>query len=120
MPDAALTSLIDFLRARLDKDEQNARTAITDIEAWGGTWEDFADAVWKRTTVEADGIADHIARHDPARVLRRIESGRKLIELCEKQWTHDLRGTEGGLEMALELAAYEYADHEDYCQEWRP
>lgn len=62
----------------------------------------------------------HIVRHDPARVLRKVEAGRELIKLCETRWTHDLRGTEGGLEMALELAVQEWADHPDYQESWKP
>jgi hypothetical protein len=133
-------ALVVFLRARLNEDEQVA------LAATPGPWQanrlsstgyfvgDGHGCAVARLWVEMDELIEgpqpvggnpldtskHIARHDPARVLRRVEAGRKLIKLCEKRWTHDLRGTDAGLEMALELAAYEYADHPDYQESWRP
>jgi hypothetical protein len=122
-----MDELIAFYAARLDEDERDA------LAASPGPWSANAehDEIHSNDGIPvAEGFAlsgrqlratvDHIVRHDPDRVLRRVKSGRELIKLCEKQWTHDLRGTEGGLEMALELAVYEYADHADYLEKWRP
>lgn len=129
-----MDELIEFYRARLDEDEQAAK-AVLGVNVVAGMkrgdepphWVPSPEgdaAIWDTNGTPRVKFAwarerDHILRHDPARVLRKVEAGRKLIELCGKQWTHDLRGTEGGLELALELAAQEWADHEDFDERWR-
>jgi hypothetical protein len=140
--------LVTFLRARLDEDERVARAAI------GGPWEvgptfgardnrvyvraegDLIDSVG--TCVIAGQIpnvpewrsnAQHIARHDPARVLREVEAKRRRMERHERltafgqpdrcRWCGrdtfvpwpcpDIQG---------DLAVY--ADRPGYRDEWRP
>lgn len=62
--------------------------------------------------------AEHIARHDSARVLAEVESKRKLIEQHV--------GYYGGGDdefwpvQTLRLLALPYADHPDYDESWRP
>lgn len=62
--------------------------------------------------------AEHIARHDSARVLAEVESKRKLIEQHV--------GYYGGGDdefwpvQTLRLLALPYADHPDYDEAWRP
>lgn len=92
--------LIEFLRARLDEDEQAARAATPgpwfydseskpqygthfvkagplkhDHPATGATWQ--ATAVSAATDAAED--AHHIARHDPARVLADVDAKRRII-----------------------------------------
>lgn len=78
--------LVQFLRDRLYEDERQANAATT-----------FAAASW---SIETSGIvttgpdddvytndrevAAHIARHDPARVLREVEAGRRVLRAHEK------------------------------------
>ncbi|MFE7517259.1 DUF6221 family protein, partial [Streptomyces sp. NPDC057540] len=76
-----MTTLVTFARARLDDDEQTARAAhqpnwVTDgrrgIEyGLDGGW--MTDAL---TTADAN----HIARHDPARVLAEVGAKRQTVE----------------------------------------
>lgn len=124
--------LTAFLHARLNEDEQAARAAEADIASWGGTWEAFTDTLWKRTVIEADAICDHIARHDPARVLAEVNAKRRIIDehpiltawkVCTR--CSDFYDTAPisriyGPCPTLRLLALPHAGHPDYRQEWRP
>ncbi|MGH9252637.1 MAG: DUF6221 family protein [Acidimicrobiales bacterium] len=52
--------------------------------------------------------ADHIARHDPARVSADVEAKRRIMKVAEFELD------------ILELLALPYADHPDYDEAWRP
>jgi hypothetical protein len=166
-----VTSLIDFIEAQLAEDEAAARTAIASHQgrrqsrntltysngqcANGGTWRVKQD---RRVKVLSDcghlvmsgnhsPEPDHIARHDPARVLREVAAKRDLLNdiIAEKHrviddpWytcsaaTEDRDGgtyaeTEGGgpctcgrderVERLLRLLAAPFSDHPDYNPEW--
>lgn len=72
--------------------------------------------------------ARHIARHDPARVLRECEAHLRIVEhYTKEQWVisqgHRTEWTEGGQaarETALRLLTTIYADHPDFRDEWKP
>ncbi|GII86615.1 hypothetical protein Ssi03_46050 [Sphaerisporangium siamense] len=127
-----MDDLVAFLRARLDEDEQMARAA-------GGAWQyvalpdvispaghslqlDDDRALVDVGFMEDDALrpaeAQHIAHHDPARVLREVEAKRRLIEahvdhyglVFDHFWPVPV----------LSLLALPYADHADYREEWRP
>lgn len=133
--------LVQWLRAQLDEDETTARRA-TVRQAGGGVW------AYDGSDVQAEsglGVArrivpvhgEHIARHDPARVLREIDAKRQLMERIfryeakiDGEWgcCHDAEEIEAGqceetppdeIE-ALRLLALPYADREGYREEWRP
>lgn len=140
--------LIAFLRARLDEDEQAAR----DAAVWWGDSDEPGEALhWRRVPCGhiwhnhdssiADEVmpphADHIARHDPARVLLEVEAKRRLVaEIFEYEATEDgelgcchsaddiaagqCPGTDLDKLPALRLLALPYADHPDYREQWRP
>lgn len=57
-------------------------------------------------------VADHIARHDPARVLAECEAKRRIVE-----WASDGEGEFHWSTVLAPLAAV-YADHPDYREEW--
>lgn len=69
---------------------------------------------------------EHIARHDPARVLAECEAKRRIVERCSAprpgdewdglDWDGDLRAVAESVLVAL---AAVYADHPDYRDEWR-
>jgi hypothetical protein len=116
--------LIDFLRARLDEDEQAARTASP--SPWKDPEEDESESLW---LTRED--AYHIYRWEPARVLREVKAKRRIIELCaapmvditapgdgERQYVPG-EGPSWG-EPVLRALAEAYADYPDYCEEWRP
>ncbi|MFD6517323.1 DUF6221 family protein [Rhodococcus sp. NPDC060176] len=75
---------------------------------------------------EDDGT--HIARHDPARILREVAAKRAIVKAYEDAdiRAHDtyggyediLNGESNGLERALELLTAAYSDHPDFDPDW--
>jgi hypothetical protein len=125
-----MDDLVEFLRDRLGEDEQAARRA-------GGAWVDGPAANWvtaassggasepahRVALVVADGERAHIARHDPARVLRDVEAKRELLRLAERAHEYHETFTSGFaavLEQTLRRFALAYVDHAGYREEWRP
>lgn len=157
--------LVAFLRARLDEDEQVARAATSGRWRWdldGGAYEDdplgTATQEWGSrgpdlmsgdepvigaTGYDASNVivkradANHIARHDPARVLAEVEAKRRIIELhratdgldCAScaNWgdvTHDRDYGEMGSHewypcSTLRFLTLPYAGYPDYQDAWR-
>lgn len=132
--------LVDFLRARLDEDEAAARRAGDSFRQIGETGvivategdraEECASANWA-------GIAEHIVRHDPARVLAEVEAKRQLTARggpfctsnCDEpgnepmdpdtNWTTPLEHHFGcGAHEAAKLFARPYRDHPDFDPAW--
>ncbi len=64
--------------------------------------------------------AVHIARHDPARVLREVEATRALIAAIEHPDPNQGPEYGYGLRLALMFRAAVYSDHPDYDQSWKP
>lgn len=157
--------LVEFLRVRLDEDERLARKAVREpgqgspakVPAWSAYVEGGSDG----SAVEsADGKisfvvggplarAEHVARHGPARVLRKVEAKRRIIDLhagshdcpefisgtypddwpaaapygkAGQPWEHTSteHHEEGEPCPTLRLLAQPYVDHPDYRQEWAP
>jgi hypothetical protein len=114
-----LSDLAAFLNARLDEDEAAARAATA------GLWP---------APIGSDAVADHIARHDPRRVLREIAFERGIVEFYVEPPNgirtgnvEPLGGAEGGSvpglltvieALALDLAAV-WSDHPDYDPAWK-
>ena len=86
--------LVTFLNARLDEDEYYARSATmqkdnrdskswrVDPEPWAygtGIVDGTRDGKGGVAVAPGSHKADHIARHDPARVLREVEAKRKIL-----------------------------------------
>ena len=145
--------IVEFLRARLDEDEAVARAAIDeDRPAVHWMWEQVdgepGDPLWLRTVEEfptISGVGDlpafplgydvlvgeslpampHIARHDPARVLREVEAKRDAVRAAERVLfpSQSRRGDfwdgqRAYAEASLRILASVYADHPDYDPEW--
>ena len=146
--------LVEFLRARLTEDETAAHAAILgfsphpDQEIPGAAWLPIYHKVVQQ--IQGDDeicVADcgnlmleraaHIARHDPARVLREVDRDRRLLDLhhvvgFDDEDGHDLgRGCaecgysaeysdRGGWCETVRILAVPYADDPDYRQEWKP
>lgn len=115
--------LMAFLKARLDEDERVARHASH------GPWVSHVGYIsggptgMTRVTQQAQAWnADHIARHDPARVLREVEAKRRIldehypVDPCD---AHDASARTIPCDTLL-LLALPYAGHEAYREEWRP
>lgn len=126
--------LVAFLRARLDKDEQTAQATMWEGSGNRADWSLPASA-----TVDTGGdefyagdrtVAAHIARHDPARVLRGVDAKRRAVDEYA-YWVdralnpgpHPQPDQGGRFETAATMAkalAAEWSDHPDYREEWRP
>ncbi|MDR3082117.1 MAG: DUF6221 family protein [Streptomyces sp.] len=126
--------LVQFLRDRLDEDEKVARAADGDeIEA--------SDPVRgaKFLTLRGDhhdrhvgelpsALADHIARHDPARIIAEVEMKRSIVEKYERALDNsrahpdDLASSGALLALhgVVHLLAAPHANHPQFRQEWRP
>jgi Family of unknown function (DUF6221) len=127
--------LINFLRYRVTEDEALA------LEAPQGPWH-IGNAVdptkpchvhtFPGARMVADGlnwlVAEHIAMHDPARVLAEVEAKRRVLDRYENQVAM-LRNHMGGiltkylaaeLLAVVQLLALPYASHPDFREEWRP
>ncbi|AKJ14751.1 hypothetical protein ABB07_33240 [Streptomyces incarnatus] len=132
-------ALARFLRARFQEEEQVARDAVAG--APGAVWGVMADEIEQVLTSEDGGtthtpmvqfgaedpvkLLAHVARHDPARVLRELEAKRAL--LAEHRTRDD--GTcatcrEAGCPRSpcttLRLLAVLYAGHPGYDDSWHP
>lgn len=138
-----LDGLVPWLHAQLDAREKCARAAAEAVE--GGDWSPRDDggvvARGPRGITVALGpegfmnaaVEDHIAAHDPARVLRAIEAKRRILAWHEEHERLDREtfNAEGGHARSLVSlrAAYfdavralatEYANRPGYREEWRP
>ena len=111
--------LIERIRAVLDEDEQVAREAARqDGESWQtsdmGDWltsGEHGHVMIGEEYGPGRRAIDHIARHDPARVLRQIAAHRKLLDFYQEadQWYNANRtapaGEITGLVRAIEFLA---------------
>ncbi|TXS34750.1 DUF6221 family protein [Streptomyces sp. OR43] len=145
------TDLVQFIRARLDEDEQTAQDATG--SEWGDVDPQQPYVIWdvkarqkNRTLMDVGRLASvvspenraHIARHDPARVLREVAAKRLMLDealasrhhVSSDQYETRPSATEAGREptcwdscgrdarvhRTLELLAMPYVDHPDYMQ----
>lgn len=122
-------TITEFLLARLAEDEAAAR------EVQAAAWEVNGDGLVvvagsSDQVCPGGGInydeppepsdAAHIARHDPARVLREVEAKRAIVEVlgdCDDGLIWDAH-LANRAEDALRHLASVYSDHEDYRAEW--
>lgn len=131
--------LVRWLREQLDEDERTARAACWDEQpdVWTarppqGRHERYTvvdylgDGVVVVTpeNADADGVGQHIARHDPARVLRETEAKRQIIEQHER-YAAERRRMMGGWDPQsddspiLAALASVYVDRPGYREEWQ-
>lgn len=134
-----MNELSDWLRTQFNEDDRIAR------EATPGPWQNaptarhhatpsgrseeavFASPHDRGATVVAitgEAVerqhlvdAEHIARHNPARVLREIDAKRRIVD--RYAWLRE-HGDTGGAAWVLPLLALPYADRPGYREEWRP
>jgi hypothetical protein len=138
--------LAEFLLARIDDDELNARNAA---EGGSGEWVSVFDGGPVQLTdqrtdeiicqVQRDECAWHMGWWNPARVLTDCEAKRRIVQLAQKAaFDHDLvlqrpptnpvdragllgkgDGKARALLWALRLMAMPYVHHPDYRDEWQ-
>lgn len=92
MPDAGWDAALTWLRERIDADERTAGCAGADQPAWTYDRETFtvssgSYAIAARKdrlgTPMNDVDGTHIANNDPAAVLRRVESDRRILTIYD-------------------------------------
>jgi len=126
-----MKDLVQWLGAQLDADERIARAATP------GPWKQDPERVGFLASAEywyvvdcsgtptARENAEHVAKWDPARVLREIEAKRQIIEQ-HKRYAAERRRMMGGWDPQsddspiLAALASVYADRPGYLEEWRP
>ncbi|MEV7112353.1 DUF6221 family protein [Streptomyces anulatus] len=119
-----MDDLVQFLRQRLDDDEQTARAAHApnwSTDGRTGLYYGVEDSWMTDALTTTD--ADHIAHHDPTRVLREVDAKRSLLDLAERARDYHetfVNGFAAALENTLRLYALPHADHPDYQDDWRP
>lgn len=128
-------NLIEFVNARLDEDEATAKAALwaDDSAEWTafhrastsayGRWvivDSYEEGVTEIRAHAADdeGVARHIARFDPARVLREVKGKREIVWRCTI-WMNE-PGPGADQESYLMDLAAAWSDHPDYDESWRP
>jgi hypothetical protein len=117
-----MSSIVDFVRARLDDDENTARAALDgpgDDGAWyTGSHEmnecriEGHDMIIYDESGHTAEQAKHIARHDPARVLRQTEALRNITDHAHYALDDDSR------DEILRIIAAIWTDHPEYQPEW--
>jgi hypothetical protein len=132
-----MTTLIEFLEARLREDQEAAEAAQDLMESsWqmlpeGPDEENYSGEfrIFNGLTIAGhveEAKARHIVLHQPAHVLREVAAKRALIELYESSE----RSAEGvcrddsdvyyalAMEEAVRIMATSYSDHKDFRPEW--
>jgi hypothetical protein len=121
-----MSDLVAFLNARLDEDEATAKASV--MPEWmiseSGEFGYIVAAVGTETTGESiadawqEDVAVHIARHDPARVLREVEAKRAMLAELTR-WPFDYRpGCNDPIRLFVHLLAAPYSDHPDWRAQW--
>jgi uncharacterized protein DUF6221 len=131
-----MNSLASFLAARLDEDEAAARACGYDGTLdWSAAPEGHHEG---RVTDDGGSVvvydegsptflqAQHIARHDPARVLREVAAGRAILARYGEPLAGlglgeqlQLSQEKQGLYFAVCALAAVYSGHPDYRQGWK-
>lgn len=111
--------LVQWLTAQLDEDERVARVCSGD-----GKWDERDIAIYGPHL--GTEVLAHMARHDPARVLREIDAKRQLLDAYAAVAENDVNEVEyahgyaNALGEAVRLLALPYADRPGYLEKWRP
>lgn len=114
-----------FVKARLDEDV----AALGYVEP--GPWTSSGPYVGSAAGIIAQArhteTGAHIARHDPARVLREVAAKRAIVAAYAKadEWVNVSAGATAAyarqiMDETLRHLAAVWSDHPDYRQEWAP
>lgn len=101
----AVDDLTTFLRKRIAEDKAIAH------ECTGPDWQvDLGDG----------DNAEHVARHDPARVLREADAKLAVLDELDRAVLGQPRPFVDALLFVVQQMGTVYADHPDYRENWRP
>ena len=136
-------TIVEFVNARLNEEERAAKAAgagqwtadteIRTVRDGAGVWvlgEDGDPVATARFAFDASGegidpraIGGHIARHDPARVLREVAAKRAIlreytdaVDLWERE--SEAPDSVAALEAVTRHMAAAHSDHPDYDPAW--
>lgn len=126
-----MNELAAFLRACWNEEEQVAMAVPVGgpgpcpPAVWGTGSDPLGDRKWVLGTyTDIDAVtpegATHIARHDPARVVREIAAKRQMLEEAERIWNSRVVGVSNAALNIARLLALPYAGRNGYRSEWRP
>ena len=122
-------TIVEFIEARIAEDEKVARAAAEmDGEMWsavdpfGGESPDRVEGEGV-STVGYDmheDVAPHVARHDPARVLRQCTALRAALASAQDLFEEGYSADDAEQFLTSELApmAAIWSDHPDYQSDW--
>ncbi|MDG3012474.1 hypothetical protein G4X40_20245 [Rhodococcus sp. D2-41] len=126
-----MPNIVEFILARLQEDEDAATAAAQWIASGPHPNVSWYGRTGDSTAQRFGAAAAHIARHDPARVLREVAAKRELIS---RTWDGKCTGHPGpwihhddyGPGYCMEpdecstfhVLAMSYVDHPDYRAEW--
>ncbi len=126
---AVVSSLVDFVLARVAEDEAVARAASVGTH-W--TWDDRQEAMYSDspTTYGHECIIDteganppgpepgaHIARHDPARVLAQCAAIRAVVDRVRYEFERQTNGWHTAQKILGDIASI-WSEHPEFQQEW--
>lgn len=129
--------IVEFLEARIAEDEAVAKNVASAGEWTSGSTYGMFVSVEARCGTVVSGEwerqdANHIARHDPARVLREIAAKRAVMIAADDATSYDMTvegdrgvGSRNMIEdpyvgdVILRALASAYSDHPDFNEEWR-
>jgi len=121
--------LVAFLRGCLDEDERVARAGGEAMDADNPSWPDYATY----DGPDIDAAVAYLKQFRPARVLREVESKRRIIDGVHfiahcagcnsgpeyRGTTYECDLDSAGLHV-LRCLALPYSDRPGYREEWRP
>lgn len=119
--------IVAFVKARLDEDERFAR--LTHSGEWtfdqlGQLLVNQGQTISKIANLGVDSFGRHIARHDPARVLREVEAKRRILGEYERFAAERRRAMNGWdtaeISPIVAALAAVWSGHPDYKAKWRP
>ena len=125
-----MDELVAFVTARLDEVETAARRATPG--PWRQEPQEHQRIVGPTGVVvcvagagemsdrQGQRDAGHIARNDPARVLREIEAKREVVRQCADLHAGDSPLVAYSAGVMLRALAAVYVGHPDYPEAWRP
>lgn len=133
--------MVTWLRAQIDDDERMAKDGAEGGACWSiatsramssaGVWANDASDP-SVPVVYDEGYpsikqAAHIARHDPARVLREAAAKRAIVDWCDDALPADMHFLDDVTAMRAHAAlvvlghlASAYEDRPDWQEDWRP
>lgn len=113
-----MSDLVEFLKARLDEDEELAREAVDGLYPSEGP-DDYVHHLVSAESNCTDEQYRHADRWNPFRVLAEVAAKRQVIIAYEASSAPFLAAQRSGLWMAVKALATAYSDHPDFAPAWQ-